>query len=117
MVTLYGIKTCDTCRTALKWLDSQGIAHRFHDMRSDGLSRQTVAGWVAALGWENVLNRRSTTWRELPEKERAGIDAGTAAALMLKHPTLIKRPVFESGKELFIGFDEKTRTALGRARR
>jgi Spx/MgsR family transcriptional regulator len=117
MVTLYGIKTCDTCRKALKWLDGEGIAHRFHDMRSDGLSRQTVAGWVAALGWENVLNRRSTTWRELPENARAGLDDKKATVLMLKHPTLIKRPVIETGKELFIGFDEKTRAALGRPRR
>ena len=116
MVTLYGIKTCDTCRKALKWLDGQGIAHRFHDMRSDGLARQTLAGWIAALGWETVLNRRSTTWRELPETSRAGLDDKKATVLMLKHPTLIKRPVFAAGKELFIGFDEKTRTALGRAR-
>jgi Spx/MgsR family transcriptional regulator len=117
MVTLHGIKTCDTCRKALKWLDGQGIAHRFHDMRSDGLSRQTVAGWVAALGWENVLNRRSTTWRELPEKVRAGLDEKTATALMVEHPTLIKRPVIEADRELLIGFDEGTRTALGRGRR
>jgi Spx/MgsR family transcriptional regulator len=117
MVTLYGIKTCDTCRKALKWLDGQGIDHRFHDMRTDGLSRPKVAGWVAALGWENVLNRRSTSWRELPEKARAGLDEKTAAALMLENPTLIKRPVIEADKELFIGFDEKTRTALGRGRR
>lgn len=112
MITVYGIKNCDTCRKALKWLESQGIGHRFHDFRADGLPPKTVAAWVATLGWETVLNRRSTTWRELPEKARASLDAKSAVALMVKHPTLIKRPVFETGKGMLIGFDDKTRAAL-----
>jgi Spx/MgsR family transcriptional regulator len=117
VVTLYGIKTCDTCRKALKWLDGEGISHRFHDFRADGLSHRLVAGWVAALGWENVLNRRSTTWRGLSEKARTELNGKTAAALMIEHPTLIKRPVIEADKGLFIGFDERTRAALSRVQR
>jgi len=112
MITVYGIKTCDTCRKALKWLEAEGIAHCFHDFRADGLTGKAVAAWVAALGWETVLNRRSTTWRELPEKARANLDAGSATALMVKHPTLIKRPVFTAGKTVLIGFDDKVKTAL-----
>jgi arsenate reductase len=112
MIILYGIKSCDTCRKALKWLDSEGIAHRFHDLRADGLTAAKVASWVKARGWENVLNRRSTTWRELPEAARENIDARAATALMVKHPTLVKRPVFETGKEILIGFDAATRAAL-----
>lgn len=115
MITVYGIKTCDTCRKALKWLEAEGIEHRFHDFRADGLGDKTVAAWVAALGWETVLNRRSTTWRELPEKARASLDGKSAAALMVKHPTLIKRPVFAAGKTVLIGFDDKVKAALRRA--
>jgi Spx/MgsR family transcriptional regulator len=117
VVTLYGIKTCDTCRKALKWLDGEGISHRFHDFRADGLSHRLIAGWVATLGWENVLNRRSTTWRGLAEKAHTELNGKTAAALMIEHPTLIKRPVIEADKGLFIGFDERTRAVLSRVRR
>ena len=115
MVTLYGIKTCDTCRKALKWLDDEGIAHKFHDFRADGLKPAMVTTWIKALGWETVLNRRSTTWREIPEKDRADLNEKSAAALMVKHPTLIKRPVIETGKNVLIGFTDKTRDALRKA--
>lgn len=113
MITLYGIKTCDTCRKALKWLDGEGIAHRYHDLRADGLTPAQVSAWVKARGWESVLNRRSTTWRDLPEDARAGLDVKSATALMLEHPTLVKRPVIDTGKEILIGFDAGTRAALG----
>lgn len=115
MITLYGIKTCDTCRKALKWIDGEGMAHRFHDFRADGLNPVMVKAWIKALGWEAVLNRRSTTWREIPEKDRAAIDEKSAVALMLKHPTLIKRPVIEVGKAVLIGFTDETRQALRKA--
>lgn len=115
MIELYGIKTCDTCRAALKWLSEKGISHRFHDLRADGLTVATVAAWVADQGWETVLNRRSTTWRELPEKDRRKLDAKSATALMAKHPTLIKRPVIDTGKTILIGFDDRVRSALAKA--
>jgi arsenate reductase len=103
-VTIYGLATCDTTRAARKWLDGQKIAHKFHDVREDGLSKALVESLVKQLGWEKVLNKASTTWRELPEKEKAGVDGKKAVALLLAHPTLVKRPVLDRGGELVLGF-------------
>lgn len=103
-VTVYGLATCDTTRAARKWLDAQGIAHGFHDVRADGLSKALVDGWVKQLGWEKILNKASTTWRELPEAEKIGIDQKRAVALLLAHPTLVKRPVLDRGGALSVGF-------------
>ncbi len=104
LVTLYGLKTCDTTRAARKWLDATGVSHTFHDVREDGLTRPRVESWVKQLGWEKVLNKASTTWRELPEAEKAGIDSKKAVALLLAHPTLVKRPVLDRGGEFTLGF-------------
>lgn len=105
MLTLYGLKNCETCRKARAWLDQQALAYRFHDFRADGLDAATLERLEAALGWEALLNRRGTTWRGLPESDRAGVDRNQALALMLAHPALIKRPVLaaEDGRTL-IGF-------------
>jgi Spx/MgsR family transcriptional regulator len=103
-VTIYGLATCDTTRAARKWLDGKKAAYTFHDVREDGLTRPLVEGWVEKLGWEKVLNKASTTWRELPEKEKASVDGRKAVALMLAHPTLVKRPVLDRGGELTLGF-------------
>lgn len=97
MITVYGIKTCDTCRKAMKWLAAEGIEARFHDFRADGLDPKALDAWIAAHGWELLLNRRGTTWRKLPAGETATVDAMRARALMLAHPALIKRPVFDLG--------------------
>ena len=115
MITLYGIKNCDTCRKARKWLESEGIEHRFHDFRADGLENDTLASWVDALGWETVLNRRGTTWRKLPEADREGLTADKASALMLDNPTLIKRPVIDTGGTYMVGVSEAEQTALKKA--
>ena len=112
MITVYGIRNCDTCRKALKWLDSEGIAARFHDFRKDGLAADRLDAWIDALGWEALLNRRGTTWRKLPASETEGVDAGRARALMLAHPTLIKRPVFDLGGRYLVGFRESEQAAL-----
>ncbi|MEJ2345176.1 MAG: ArsC family reductase [Gammaproteobacteria bacterium] len=104
MVTLYGIKTCDTVRKARKWLDAHDIDYRFHDFRADGLDSRRLAAWVDELGWEMLLNRRGTTWRRLPESKRAGVDRQRATALMLEHPALIKRPVLDLGGARQLGF-------------
>jgi arsenate reductase len=110
VVTLFGIKTCDTVRKARKWLDAHGIDYRFHDFRADGLDRRQLATWVDELGWEALLNRRGTTWRQLPESKRAGVDRDRAVALMLEHPALIKRPVLDLGGRRHLGFgDERYR--------
>jgi arsenate reductase len=106
--TLYGISNCDTVRKARRWLDDRGLGYRFHDLRRDGVDASKVRAWVHARGWESVLNRRGTTWRQLPAAARECMDAERAVALALEHPTLIKRPVLEHAGEITIGFDEKT---------
>lgn len=102
--TLYGLSTCDTTRAARKWLDAHNVKHAFHDVRADGLTRPLVEGWIKQLGWEKVLNKASTTWRELPEKHKTEIDEKRALALLLANPTLVKRPVLDRGGALTLGF-------------
>jgi len=112
MLIVYGIKNCDTVKKALKWLDAEGVAYRFHDLRADGLTATIVQRWVDALGWESVLNRRSTTWRELSDADKHALDGGAAVALMVQHPTLVKRPVIE-GKDFVVnGFSDAVREKL-----
>lgn len=112
MITVIGIKSCDTCRKALAWLKSKNIDHKYHDLRADGLKEQDLAKWVKALGWEAVLNRRSTTWRGLSDADKADIDDEKAKRLMAEHPTLIKRPVFEVGGDVHVGFSDTVQKAL-----
>ncbi len=106
VLTLYGIKTCDTVRKARRWLQARGIEHRFHDFRSDGLPAELLERWVVQLGWEALLNRASATYRQLPPEQKENLDQARATALMLQHPTLIKRPVAIYGDEVRTGFRE-----------
>ena len=101
MVTVYGLRNCDACRRALKELI--GTEHRFHDLRADGLDPALLSRWVRELGWEALLNRRSTTWRGLAEDDRSGLDAAKAEALMLAQPTLVTRPGIDDGETVRIG--------------
>ena len=112
MITVYGIKTCDTVRKALKWLDGEGVEHAFRDFRVDGLDAATVQRWVDAKGWESVLNKRSTTWKQLDDATKAGLNADGAVTLMVAHPTLVKRPVFELQSTILQGFTEDVRRQL-----
>ena len=112
MITVSGLRNCDTCRKALAWLKELGIAHRFHDLRADGLDQATVGHWAEAVGWEALLNRRGTTWRGLAEADRDGVDEARAMTLMVAHPALVKRPVFETGEDVLVGFDEAVRARL-----
>jgi Spx/MgsR family transcriptional regulator len=112
VMIVYGLKTCDTCRKALKWLDAEGIAHRFHDVRTDGLDKSALQAWIGELGWEALLNTRSTTWRGLAEAEKSDIDAAKAAALILAHPALMKRPLFDLGSRRVVGFKETEKQVL-----
>ncbi|MCZ2290752.1 MAG: ArsC family reductase [Burkholderiales bacterium] len=107
-VTLYGIPTCTTVRRARAWLNAQGVEHRFHDFRKDGVPEAGLDRWLTQLPWQTLLNRRGTSWRALPEALRAGVvDAASARALMLAHPTTIKRPVVDWGDgQISVGFDE-----------
>ena len=112
MLKVYGLKNCDTCRKARGWLDGRNIAHDFLDVRADGIVKSDVARWVKAKGWESVLNKRGTTWRGLADKDREGVDEARAVALMVEHPALIKRPVFEAGGAVVIGFGAAEQKAL-----
>lgn len=103
-VAIYGINNCDTCRKARKWLTERGIEHRFHDLRVDGVDASLLNDWINEFGWEALLNRRSTTWRQLPEEMRRNVTLDSAPNLMLAHPTLIKRPIFDLGGKYLIGF-------------
>ncbi|MDO6416504.1 ArsC family reductase [Sphingomonas sp. BIUV-7] len=103
-VTMYGIPNCDTIKKARIWLDDHGIAFAFHDYKKAGIDRATLAGWVAEQGWETLLNRAGTTFRKLPDADRTDLDADKAIALMLAHPSMIKRPVLDLGERRIIGF-------------
>ena len=104
MTTLYGIRNCDTVRKARRWLDENGVAYSFHDLRTDGLDKQTLQDWEKTLGWEQLLNRRGTTWRKLPATERDAINRNRALRLMLEQPAIIKRPLLAVNRQLHLGF-------------
>lgn len=104
MITIYGIKNCDTMKKALRWLQEQGVEYRFHDYKKDGITPHTLEQWEAQVGWETLLNRRGTTWRKLSDEVKSGIDRASALALMLETPSIIKRPVLDTGDSLHVGF-------------
>ncbi|WKE64191.1 ArsC family reductase [Gallaecimonas kandeliae] len=112
MTILYGIKNCDTIKKARKWLEGNAIPYQFHDYRVDGLSRDKLTGWAETLGWETLLNKRGTTFRQLPEGDKADLDQDKAVALMLEHPALIKRPLLARGETLSLGFKAEDYAAL-----
>ena len=109
---LYGIRNCDTMKKAWTWLDQHAVAYDFHDYKKAGIDRATLEGWVRQLGWEVLLNRAGTTFKKLPDADKQGIDAGKAIALMLAQPSMIKRPVLETGGKLYVGFKPQTYAEL-----
>ncbi len=112
MITLYGIKNCDTMKKARTWLDDHGIEYRFHDYKVEGIDRTTLEGWVKALGWETVLNRAGTTFRKLSEADKADLTEKKAVALMAAQPSMIKRPMLDLGGKLHAGFKPESYAAL-----
>jgi arsenate reductase len=102
--TLYGIPNCDTVKKARVWLAGHGVAHEFHDYKKAGIDRARVEGWVAEHGWETVLNRAGTTFKALPDADKADLNAGKAVDLMLAQPSMIKRPVLDLGGRTLVGF-------------
>ena len=100
----YGIPNCDTVKKARAWLDAAGVAYSFHDYKKAGIDEAHVSRWCDRLGWEKVLNRVSTTFKDLPEASKQDLDRDKAIALMLTQPSMIKRPVIESDKILLAGF-------------
>jgi len=96
MIVLHGIPNCDTVKKARAWLAGRGVEHRFHDFRRDGVPDARLDAWVNQLGWEPLLNRKGTTWRRLAQPQQAAAqDAAGARALMLREPSVIKRPVVD----------------------
>ncbi len=111
-VTIYGIKNCDTMKKARAWLDEHGIAYAFHDYKTAGIERRRLEDWAGQVGWEVLLNRAGTTFRKLPDADRAGIDKAKALALMLAQPSMIKRPVLDVAGTVTVGFSPATYAAL-----
>ena len=112
MLTLYGIKNCDTVKKARKWLEEEGVEHRFHDFRKDGFGAELVNKLEAALGWEVLLKTRGTTWRKLDEASKENMDTSKARALMAAHGAIIKRPVWEKAGVYQLGFAAKDQEAI-----
>ncbi len=115
MVTIHGIKACDTMKKARAWLDEHGIETAFHDYKTAGIDRATLGRWVDEHGWETVLNRSGTTFRKLPDADRESIDRDKAIALMLAQPSMIKRPVLDLGDRTIVGFKPEVYAAALRS--
>jgi Spx/MgsR family transcriptional regulator len=112
MVTIHGIKNCDTMKKAFVWLDSHGVAYEFHDYKKRAPTKAQLTEWCRAAGWETVLNRAGPTFRKLPDEAKADLSQTKAIALMLMNPSMIKRPVLAIGASLEIGFKPERYAAL-----
>jgi len=107
LITLYGIKNCDTVKKARRWLEQHNIDYNFYDFRADGLTEAQVQAWLGELGWETLVNRRSTSWKQLDVGLREDMDEDSALRAILAQPTLIKRPLLDTGTSCHVGFAEK----------
>ena len=107
-LSVYGIKNCDTMKKAMTWLDSHKIAYDFHDYKKVGADKAVIAAAISQLGWEDVINRKGTTWRALPESTRDKMNATSALKAVLDNPSLAKRPLVFDGKAYSVGFDADT---------
>jgi Spx/MgsR family transcriptional regulator len=106
MIQLYGIPNCDTIKKARAWLEGRGVEYRFHDYKRDGIDEARLRGWIDELGWEALVNRRGTTWRRLPEEVREQMDTEAAIRIMLETPSIIRRPVLDTGQLRHLGFSD-----------
>jgi arsenate reductase len=109
---IYGIRNCDTMKKAFTWLKDHDVQHDFHDYRAEGIDAGSIKTWVKALGWEKVLNRASTTFKELPEADKADLDEAKAIALMVQKPTMIKRPMLVTANTITAGFKPEIYASL-----
>ena len=114
MTILFGIKNCDTVKKARRWLDAKKITYQFHDFRVDGLTEAQVQGWIDTIGLAKLVNKRSTTWKTLSNSEKEHITSNYvyAAAILLEHPTLIKRPLLDTEQVKTVGFSEDSYTTI-----
>ncbi|PPJ48109.1 ArsC family reductase [Rhizobium sp. KAs_5_22] len=112
---IYGIKNCDTMKKARLWLEEHGVDYAFHDYKVSGIDRDHLERWCAEAGWQTVLNRAGTTFRNLPDAAKLDLDPDKAIELMLAQPSMIKRPVLEAGGKLLIGFKPEVYAAALKA--
>ncbi|MGC6342387.1 ArsC family reductase [Bisgaard Taxon 45] len=115
MITVYGIKHCDTVKKALNWLTANNIAHQLHDYRVAGVDKHWLAQAEAQFGWENLVNKRSTTWRNLSDEVKTTLSKQTALEVLFEQPTLIKRPIILQDDKALIGFNVKEYEACFKA--
>ena len=106
MITIYGIRNCDTMKKAMKWLDANSIVYTFHDYKKSGIDTTTLSSWADALSWEVLVNKRGTTWRQLDDKTKEATHEKNVAALLCEHPAMIKRPILKQNKSLTLGFSK-----------
>ncbi|MCB1650847.1 MAG: ArsC family reductase [Alphaproteobacteria bacterium] len=106
MTTIYGIKNCDTMKKAFTWLDEHKIAYTFHDYKKQGLDEAAFERALKQHGWENVINRRGTTWHKLPEATQKSMNAEKALEIARENPSIIKRPLLSANDDLVLGFSE-----------
>lgn len=111
-ITLYGIKNCDTMKKARTWLDDHGVDYTFHDYKAKGIDRDSLQNWCSKMGWEIILNRAGTTFKKLPEDQRADLTEDKAITLMLAQPSMIKRPVMDKDGTLLVGFKPEQYSAF-----
>jgi len=111
-ITIYGIKNCDTMKKARAWLDKHGVDYSFHDYKTAGIDKDRLARWNKTVGWETLLNRAGTTFRKLPDADKANLTEKKAMALMLAQPSMIKRPVLEVRGKLLVGFKPENYAAV-----
>jgi Spx/MgsR family transcriptional regulator len=112
MLKVYGIKNCDTVRKALKWLTAEGISHEFQDFRADPVNIDTIAKWDAALGRDRLVNKRGTTYRQQDDDIKEALAGATPYEILSETPTLMKRPVFEFGDQICVGFTDTEKALL-----
>jgi arsenate reductase len=117
-ITIYGIKNCDTMKKARAWLDKHGVGYTFHDYKTSGIENARLERWCKKVGWETLLNRAGTTFRKLPDKDKAALTEKKAIALMQAQPSMIKRPVLDlGGGKFLVGFKPETYKEALAARR
>jgi arsenate reductase len=108
MITLFGIKNCDTVKKARLWLDAKPIDYRFHDFRADGINAEQITRWLQTIGIETLINKRSTTWKTLSDNEKASLNESNVIPLLIDKPILIKRPLLELNTDTYVGFKADT---------
>lgn len=112
MIKLYGIPNCDTMKKARVWLAEHGVDYAFHDYKKAGIDEKMLRAWVKELGWKPLLNTRGMMWRKVPQDVKDSIDEASAIALMLETPSIIKRPVLDTGKQRHVGFKAEQYTQI-----